>query len=186
MRIRVCPCDHHFTLNRNTTSQLFPRYYCLIIMVATRSATSTTALKDSQPKEILQKKVQRKKSMQASAPHSDTQAAGPNTISVPSSPGQGEEEDSEPDVEPALCAGRPRGSQGWKPWQDRALATEVLAHSAWDPRHGETVSVWDDVSVVLKRVSNGEIVRSGKACRERFNKILQAHRVCTLPITRRN
>jgi hypothetical protein len=75
---------------------------------------------------------------------------------------------------------RRRGGAGWQPWQDRALTTAALELRTWEAAHGSTDAMWNKVSEALNTTSGGKIDRSGNACKERFRKVLKAHRVSEL------
>ncbi|KZS96757.1 hypothetical protein SISNIDRAFT_463519 [Sistotremastrum niveocremeum HHB9708] len=67
-------------------------------------------------------------------------------------------------------------SQNWQPWQDRALVDRVYALETHLAPHGHTAQAWATLADSLKDVTKGKLDKNGKACQERFKKVLAAHR----------
>lgn len=78
---------------------------------------------------------------------------------------------SQPDV------GRPAGKAAkWEPWEDRALARQVLADDPINCIRGRTPEKWLEVSVHLSEMRPKAIRRTADSCRARMKKLVLLHK----------
>ncbi|KAF8470100.1 hypothetical protein BDZ91DRAFT_847259 [Kalaharituber pfeilii] len=63
---------------------------------------------------------------------------------------------------------RRRGAE-WKPWEDRALAKEIMAAGVLVAGKGKSIEKWEEVARALKKIGS---IRTGKSSKSRFNKLL--------------
>jgi hypothetical protein len=71
----------------------------------------------------------------------------------------------------------------WQPWQDRFLVLEAFKLQPFGEESGKEVdAAWDHLAVVMledsQRVGNRSIIdRTGAACKARFRKLVETHKV---------
>jgi hypothetical protein len=62
-------------------------------------------------------------------------------------------------------------SNGWNPWEDRALAIEVLNIRPWSGDHGGQNIVWNLIAENINK-AQPEFTRSGSSCQNRLKHVL--------------
>ena len=133
----------------------------------------------------------------ATSPSQQPQPAAltPAAITVPADPGSPDwsiesEEVDQLEPEPVEVSSQARNARSahWMAWQDRRLVTEVNEVRPFLEHPGkDTSAAWEKVSQHLLETTTKEhnkdksqliLDRSGSACRSRFKKLFQLHKVC--------
>ncbi|KAI5839383.1 hypothetical protein DFP73DRAFT_598662 [Morchella snyderi] len=73
-------------------------------------------------------------------------------------------------------SGVPGKAAKWEPWEDRALARQVLADDPINCIRGRTPEKWLDVSVHLSEIRPKPIRRTADSCRARMKKLVLLHK----------
>ncbi|KIJ24057.1 hypothetical protein M422DRAFT_275258, partial [Sphaerobolus stellatus SS14] len=105
----------------------------------------------------------------------------PSESERPSSPAVEGEESSASIEEVSIPNSQSKNASSprWLPWQDRFLAAEVIKLRPFLENRRDTLQAWEQLADTLHKDSRrtGTMIdRTGPACRQRFKKILQAHK----------